>query len=308
MANRNDCTVTSRPTVCRQRLPGARQMAPRNDKLGASRSPRRVASPRASAPTIWLTQIGGLAGVQCAPSTRNRHYAERVGEGGGVSIEAMAIALHHSRARGTAKLVLIGIANHDGDGGAWPSVATLAKYAAVTPRNVQKALRELEALGEIRTHLQAGGNGRGPAYERPNLYDFTLACPDGCDRTTKHLVTPPVASDTPGVSNPTGGGVSEATPKPSSQPPNESSDWSEDSGLRAAAPGLRPPPVREKMSRRRLDDIGQKDPMSVFWTLYREHGADRPSAFLAKLVDDRRWDGFVGRHGISEYQSSGEAA
>ena len=31
-----------------------------------------------------------------------------------MSVEAMAIALHHSRATGTVKLVLIGIANHDG--------------------------------------------------------------------------------------------------------------------------------------------------------------------------------------------------
>ena len=66
-----------------------------------------------------------------------------------MSVESMAIALHHSRSKGTAKVVLLGIANHDGDGGAYPTVATLAKYANVSRANVQKALTKLESLGEI---------------------------------------------------------------------------------------------------------------------------------------------------------------
>jgi hypothetical protein len=121
----------------------------------------------------------------------------------------MAIALHHSRAQGSARLVLIGIANHEGDGGAWPSVATLAKYAGITARNVQKAITKLEELGEIKRHQQQGGTPTMPDHERPNLYRFTLRCPHGCDGTSRHKVgsglsfhplspaTPPVASDTP---------------------------------------------------------------------------------------------------------------
>jgi len=150
----------------------------------------------------------------------------------------MAIALHHSRATGAAKLVLVGIANHDGDGGAWPSVATLAKYAGVTPRNVKKHIDALQELGEIERHVQQGGTRNTPDWGRPNLYRFLLRCPAGCDRTRSHRVvdnpqegvsvaTPGVGGDTRGVSVATREGVSVATPEPSIEPPmNTESVWS----------------------------------------------------------------------------------
>jgi len=103
-----------------------------------------------------------------------------------MSAEAMALALHHSRAKGTAKLVLIGIANHDGDGGAWPSVATLAKYAGVDARSVQRAIVALEKLGEIRRVIGGGGTNATPDHSRPNLYEVQLRCPDTCDGTKNH--------------------------------------------------------------------------------------------------------------------------
>lgn len=98
----------------------------------------------------------------------------------------MAIALHHSRAKGTAKLVLLGIANHDGDGGAWPALATLAHYAGVDIRNARRAIERLEQLGEIRRDVQAGGDHRTPDHRRPNRYRFLLECPPNCDRTRNH--------------------------------------------------------------------------------------------------------------------------
>lgn len=103
-----------------------------------------------------------------------------------MSIESVAIALHHSRAKGAVKLVLIGIANHDGDGGAWPSVATLAKYAGVDPRSARRAVEQLEKLHEVKRDLQAGGDRRTADHERPNLYRFLLRCPPNCDRTSRH--------------------------------------------------------------------------------------------------------------------------
>lgn len=103
-----------------------------------------------------------------------------------MSIEAMSIALHHSRASGTAKLVLIGIANHDGDGGSWPSVRTLARYAGVDRRNVQRAIDKLAELHEIQVVQQAGGGGAVAWHERPNLYRFMLQCPPSCDRSARH--------------------------------------------------------------------------------------------------------------------------
>jgi alkylhydroperoxidase family enzyme len=104
-----------------------------------------------------------------------------------VSVEAMAIAMHHSRARGTARLVLIGIANHDGDGGSWPAIATLCKYAGgVDRKNVKRAIDELEQLHEVEQLDRAGGDRRTPDHLRPNLYRFLLRCPPDCDRTTAH--------------------------------------------------------------------------------------------------------------------------
>lgn len=144
-----------------------------------------------------------------------------------MSLESIAIALHHSRASGTAKLVLLGIANHDGDGGSWPSVATLARYANVSRRNVQKAVERLEQLREVKRIVQAGGDHRFAEHERPNRYEFLLACPADCDRSRHHktahyqpeildidpvsVATPPVVSD----ARP----LSVATPKPSSNYP-----------------------------------------------------------------------------------------
>lgn len=106
-----------------------------------------------------------------------------------MSVESLTIALHHSKAQGTARVVLLGIANHDGDGGAWPSIATLARYANVSPRNVQRAIDQLIALKEIRRDLNAGGTPTTQATRRPNLYHFLLSCPSYCDRSRQHRDT-----------------------------------------------------------------------------------------------------------------------
>lgn len=246
-----------------------------------------------------------------------------------MSIEAVAIALHHSKARGTARLVLIGVANHDSDGGAWPSVKTLAKYAAVTPRNVQKALRDLEALGEIRTLKQQGGPREMRDEARPNLYEFLLACPPECDHSKKHRIRPPVASDTRGDDATDTRGTSDPTPKPSDEPPVEPSSWSGDAGTSSDATGIAHPAARTKRKGRRgpppsgvseddqadfaslkdvCQEIGQEDPISVWWTLRKDHGAWEPSRFLRDQVSRGTWDGFVGRHGINGYEPSGKVA
>jgi len=106
----------------------------------------------------------------------------------------MTLVLHHSRTRGTAKLVLLGIANHDGDGGAWPSLDTLATYANVDERNVRAALRQLEASGELVTQLQDGGTRDTLSWRRPNRYVLQLRCPLTCDRTSRHRCTVPGCS------------------------------------------------------------------------------------------------------------------
>lgn len=152
-----------------------------------------------------------------------------------MSIESMAVVLHHSRSGGTDKLVLLGIANHDGDGGAWPSVATLARYANVEPRAVQKCIKRLIERGEIAKDTQAGGLRNTPDYNRPNLYYIKVTCPPECDRSAQHRInrkdplsvrTPGVPADTPPPVRADTPPVSQRTPKPSLNHPSNSDESS----------------------------------------------------------------------------------
>lgn len=149
-----------------------------------------------------------------------------------MSIESVAIALHHSQATGTAKIVLIGIANHDGDGGAWPTVDTLARYANVTRRNAINAINRLEELHEIKRVYGAGGDHSVADSRRPNLYRFLLSCPASCDHTKNHRtsrqvellddLSTGVSVATPHVGSDTGGGVgSDTQTVPVNQPPRQ---------------------------------------------------------------------------------------
>lgn len=130
-----------------------------------------------------------------------------------MSVENMALVLHHSQAFGAAKLVLLGIANHQGDGGAWCSVATLAKYAAVSERRVQQILSELEAAGELVRKLQAAGYGGS----KTNLYWVNIACPDDCDGTSNHRTQGRSPLHPRGEAHFTPG-AKPASPKPSLEP------------------------------------------------------------------------------------------
>lgn len=142
-----------------------------------------------------------------------------------MSIESMAHVLKNSRAKGTDKLVLLGIANHDGDGGAWPSIATLATYANVEPRGVKKSLRRLEELGELVIHVQAGGNEYTRADRRPNRYEITVIERGVLSVTPSDGVSAEVPTGCPpgshGVSAEASRGVRTdtlTTPEPSSEP------------------------------------------------------------------------------------------
>ena len=76
-----------------------------------------------------------------------------------MSVEVMVLALYHSKASATDKVVLLGIANHHGDGGAWPSLETLARYANVSERQVSRSIKVLEDLGELK---RCSGSSRRP--------------------------------------------------------------------------------------------------------------------------------------------------
>jgi hypothetical protein len=88
-----------------------------------------------------------------------------------VSIEAVSLVLNKSKATGRAKLVLLGIANHLGDQGAWPAISTLARYANASERSVKRDIQELIDLGELRVELQ---NAPTQNQYKTNLYWITI--------------------------------------------------------------------------------------------------------------------------------------
>lgn len=129
-----------------------------------------------------------------------------------MSVESIARVLNHSRAKGTTKLVLIGIANHDGDGGSWPSVATLARYANTSERSVQRAIEELVDLGEVVVHRNEGGTRDTRPDRRPNRYVITIR--DGVTPASPRSldgVTPTAERGDTGDAN----GVTPVSPEPS---------------------------------------------------------------------------------------------
>ena len=89
-----------------------------------------------------------------------------------MAIEVMSLVLNHSKATGRAKLVLLGIANHQGDQGAWPSIATLARYANASERSVKRDIQDLVELGELRVQVNAAPVD---AQYKPNLYWVTIS-------------------------------------------------------------------------------------------------------------------------------------
>lgn len=108
-----------------------------------------------------------------------------------MALELLPLVLHHAEVPPAHKLVLMGIANHQRDGKAWPSVARLAFYAGIGERRTQEILRELADMELITVKRSKGPKGL-------NVYAITIACPEGCDRTPNHRMTG-VHSTAPGV-------------------------------------------------------------------------------------------------------------
>jgi hypothetical protein len=74
-----------------------------------------------------------------------------------MSVQATTWVWNQSKAGGTARLVLLALADHAHPDGthAFPAVAELARMCGVSDRTVQRTLRDLEASGEIRTVREA---------------------------------------------------------------------------------------------------------------------------------------------------------
>lgn len=135
-----------------------------------------------------------------------------------MSVEVMVLALYHSKASATDKVVLLGIANHHGDGGAWPSLETLARYANVSERQVSRSIKVLEDLGELKIDHNRGLNA---GRNKTNRYWINLSCPAECDGSMNHRIdgkthlTPRVdISDADGMTDMSGEPVIEPVKKP----------------------------------------------------------------------------------------------
>lgn len=118
-----------------------------------------------------------------------------------MSVEALSLGLNHSAAKGTTKMVLMGIAWHtqeDRLAGCWPSQQTLANYANCSTRQVRRCLIELEELGEIQ--VLTSGSSRYGSNAATNLYTLLLDCPEYCDNSYSHRRILDYEQDTQGTS------------------------------------------------------------------------------------------------------------
>lgn len=109
-----------------------------------------------------------------------------------MSFEAVSWALE-APVSGTQKVVLIGIASHADKFGdnAWPSIETLAGYAYVDARSVQRAIGDLIKAGFVTKLVNEGGNRQTASHMRPNLYRLNM------EKTpVKHPLTPASPPDT----------------------------------------------------------------------------------------------------------------
>jgi len=72
-----------------------------------------------------------------------------------MSVEAMSRVFKHSKASPAAKLVLLAIADHESDRGAWPSERTLSLATNMSERSVRRKVAELVELGELSVEVNA---------------------------------------------------------------------------------------------------------------------------------------------------------
>jgi hypothetical protein len=97
-----------------------------------------------------------------------------------MSIEISNAVWRESKSTGRARLVLLAIADHQGEIGAWPSIETIAKMVNSSERSVQRDIQELVALGELEVHVQKAPS-RG--QYKSNLYWVILPSLSGVTKT-----------------------------------------------------------------------------------------------------------------------------
>jgi hypothetical protein len=126
-----------------------------------------------------------------------------------MSIEIMNAVWRHSTASGRQRLVLLAIADHQGEIGAWPSLKTLAKMVNASERTIQRDIQELQKMGELQVEVQ---NAPTKSQYKSNLYWVTVSdCSDGSDFVALGTDKSGVTESDSGVTNTTAG-VTESQP------------------------------------------------------------------------------------------------
>lgn len=88
-----------------------------------------------------------------------------------MSIEVINAVWKHSISVGRARTVLLAIADHQGEIGAWPSLATLARMVNASERSVQRDIEYLQEIGELEVHYQQAPTKN---HYKSNLYFVRL--------------------------------------------------------------------------------------------------------------------------------------
>lgn len=84
-----------------------------------------------------------------------------------MSLEVMNAVWRYSKSTDRARLVLLAIADHQGEIGAWPAISTLARMVNASERSVQRDIQELVELGELLVEVQ---NAPTKSQYKSNLY------------------------------------------------------------------------------------------------------------------------------------------
>lgn len=110
-----------------------------------------------------------------------------------MSVQALGWVFNHSKSTGTARLVLLSIANHvDPDGEGWVHVKRVLAEAAVSLDSYRRAIAWAEEHGEIERLVQEGGSRKMPDRYRPNVFRFPALRPPQ-DATPSNGARPPQA-------------------------------------------------------------------------------------------------------------------
>lgn len=124
-----------------------------------------------------------------------------------MSVEAISWVWKYSQSRLAARLLLLRIANNADENGcnSWHTVPSMARATKLSERQVTRAARQLEALGEITVKFNAGPNDSN-VYTLVRMGDnlsppLVTSCPQSGDksgsankeRTSKNVqkLTPP---------------------------------------------------------------------------------------------------------------------